>query len=181
MKKGLVVVFPGGKGSELPILYFCAKKYVDSGWNKVFVAMPQGKLDFDEKYAHVKDTVSQIDFSEYEEIVFVAKSIGTVHAAKVKDELQIDASLVLFTPIEETLPYLKKSNNIIFVAAGDKDRHLESARLQAICEAEKLPYHIESGVGHRMELKDDLCGSLQVIANVLQCAALTPCTSKKWD
>lgn len=179
MKKGIVVIFPGGKGSELPILYFCAKKYVDNGWDKMFVTMPQGEMDFEAKYTYVKDFVSKLDFSEYEDIIFIAKSIGTVHAAKVREELQIDASLILFTPIEETLPYLKKRNNIIFVAAGNKDRHLESNRLQAICEAEKLPYHIESGVGHRMELKDDLCGSLQVIANVLQCAALTPCASEK--
>lgn len=58
-------------------------------------------------------------------------------------------------------------------------RHLESAILQKVCEAENLPYHIESGVGHRMELKDDLLGSLQVIEHVLQCAALTPCGSKE--
>lgn len=181
MKKGIVVVFPGGKGSELPILYFCAKKYVDNGWDKVFVTIPTGKMDFEEKYTYIRNFVAGIDFSEYEEIIFIAKSIGTVHAAKVKEELQIDAALIFFTPIEETLPYLKKANNIIFVAAGDQDRHLETARLRTICEAEKLPCHIESGVGHRMELKDDLCGSLQVIANVLQCAALTPCVSEERD
>lgn len=174
MKKGLVVVFPGGKGSELPILYFCAKKYVDNGWDKIFVTLPQGKMDFEEKYMRVKERLAKVVFTEYEEIIFIAKSIGTVHAFRIKEELQVEASLILFTPIEETIPYLKKNNNIMFVAAGDKDRHLESARLQRLCEAEKLPYYIESGVGHRMELKDDLLGSLKVIEHVLQCSVLKP-------
>jgi hypothetical protein len=93
--------------------------------------------------------------------------MGTVVACKLKEELQIDASLVLFTPLKDTLPYIKSDNRIVLAAAGDNDRFLEWEVLRDHCERENVPYHIEPGVGHAMEVKDDLAKNLQVISNVI--------------
>ena len=97
----------------------------------------------------------------------MAKSIGTVVACKVKEELQVDAALVLFTPLKDALPYIKSDNRIVLVATGERDRHLESERLREHCENEKVPCYIEPDIGHRMEVKNDMVRNLQVIGNVI--------------
>ena len=46
MSKKIVLSFPGGRGTEIPMLYFGAKKYEDLGYEKVFINHP---LEWDEK------------------------------------------------------------------------------------------------------------------------------------
>ncbi len=77
------------------------------------------------------------------DIVFVAKSIGTVVACRLKEEMNIKASLVLFTPIIDTLPFIKRENQIILVAASNNDRHLEGEILCNLCERENISYYIK--------------------------------------
>ncbi len=167
MSKSIVFSFPGGRGTEIPLLYFGAKHYEDKGYEKVFIAHPSTGSGFEALYENAKKILTSFDFSEYEDIVFVAKSIGTVVACKVKEELKIDASLVLFTPLADALPYIKADNRIALVAAGDKDRHLEIEQLREHCERENVPYYIEPEIGHRMEVKNDITRNLQVISNVI--------------
>jgi phosphoglycolate phosphatase len=108
-----------------------------------------------------------MDLSEYEKVIFIAKSVGTVISCKIKEELNLKADLILFTPLEQTLPYIRKDNDIILVAAGDQDKFLQSEKLVDRCEAEKVNYYIEKGVGHRMEVTNDLNRCLEVVGNVL--------------
>jgi phosphoglycolate phosphatase len=108
-----------------------------------------------------------LDLSEYEKVIFIAKSVGTVISCKIKEELNLKADLILFTPLEQTLPYIGKDNNIILVAVGDQDKFLQSEKLVDRCEAEKVNYYIEKGVGHRMEVTNDLSRCLEVVGNVL--------------
>lgn len=167
MGKSIVFAFPGGRGTEIPLLYFGAKHYEDKGYEKVFIAHPSDRSDFEALYENAKEVLKSYDFEEYEDVVFVAKSIGTVVACKVKEELQVDATLILFTPLAGALPYIKSDNRIVLVATGERDRHLESERLREHCENEKVPCYIEPDIGHRMEVKNDMVRNLQVIGNVI--------------
>lgn len=166
--KNLVISFPGIRGTEIPLLYFGAKHYEDMGYEKIFINNPEGeKIWFEEMYENAEKIINTIDFSEYGHIVFVAKSMGTAVACTLKEKHNIPATLVLLTPLKETLPYLKKDNDIILVAAGDKDNWLENKILVDALEKEGLPYYIEQGVGHRMEVMNDLDRNLEVISNVI--------------
>lgn len=167
MGKNIVFSFPGKRGEEIPLLYFGAKHYVDKGYEKVYIQHPASGNGLEEVYENAKAILSSYDFSEYEDIVFVGKSMGTVVACKLKEELQINASLVLFTPLRDTLPYMKSDNRVVLAAAGDNDRFLEWEVLRDHCERENVPYYIEPGVGHAMEVKDDLAKNLQIICNVI--------------
>lgn len=66
-----------------------------------------------------------LNLSEYDDIVFIGKSIGTVVACKIKEIYNLNVQLILFTPIEDTLRYIKGKNNILLVSLGTKDRILE--------------------------------------------------------
>ena len=167
MKK-LVVSFPGIRGNEIPLLYFGAKHFEDRGYESMFISNPvTKKVWFEEMYANAEKIIQKIDFSEYEHIVFVAKSMGTVVACTLKEKYNIPASLILFTPLKETLPFMKKDNDIVLVAAGTEDNWLDTKVLVEACENEELNYYIEPGVGHRMEVTEDLERNLEVIRNVI--------------
>lgn len=168
IRKKVVILFPGGRGTEIPLLYFGAKYYEDQGYEKIFISHPiSGDKNFESVYLNATRVIGSIDFSEYEDIVFIAKSMGTVVACKLKEEFKITASLILYTPVIETLPYIRNNNQIILVAAGDKDRLLDSKILKDRCIKESVPYYIEPNVGHRMEVMNDLHRNLKVIANVI--------------
>lgn len=166
--KNLVVTFPGIRGCEIPLLYFGAKYYEDKGYEKIFVGHPAlDELDFDGLYEDARNQLRTVDFSSFDKVVFIGKSMGTVVAGRIKETLQIPATLILLTPIEETLPYIRQNNDIVLIAAGSKDRYLATEKLQEICMKEQIPYYIEPGVGHRMEVMNDIDRNLQVIANVI--------------
>lgn len=169
MSKKIVISFPGGRGYEIPLLYFGAKHFEDLGFEKVFINHPIGcEEKFEAIYENATKVIQSMDFGEYEEIVFIAKSLGTIVACRIKEMYNIPASLILFTPLEGTLPYINGNNDIRLVAAAEQDRHLDTNRLKELCEKENVNYYIESNVGHRMEVMNDLERNLDIISNVLE-------------
>lgn len=168
MKEGIVLTFPGKRGTEIPLLYFCAKFFEDRGYDKIFVAQPlDGEEDFDRAYSHAKELLEGISFQEYRNIVFVGKSRGSVLACKLKESLKLSATLILLTPLEATLPYMMQDNDILLAVCGSKDRHLSSDLVQKICLRENIPCYIEEGAGHSMEVRADLDRNLKIIRNVM--------------
>ncbi|MBQ1930934.1 MAG: hypothetical protein II347_02195 [Lachnospiraceae bacterium] len=168
MSRNIVVSFPGGRGNEIPLLYFSAKYYEDQGYEKVFVAHPiPGENRLDILLKHAERTLSCIDWTSYDHIVFTAKSLGTLVACQYKDKYQISASLILFTPLPDTLSYIHPKNNVLLVAAGDQDKYLDATTLKHHCNGQNIPCHIESGIGHRMEVMNDLPRNLDILKNVL--------------
>lgn len=168
MKKGIVISFTGSGGFDIPLLYYSSTYFFDKGYDvERIYCLCRSDSEFEKLYASVKAKIADMDLSEYEDIIFISKSIGTYISCRIKEELKIPARLVLYTPIEETLPYMKSDNDIILVAAGDKDSLLATEKLQEVCRAEKLNYIIEEGVGHRMEETGNLEKTLSVVKDVV--------------
>lgn len=168
MSKKIVITFPGGRGYEIPLLYFGSKHFEDMGYEKLFINHPgYEEYSLDTLLENAWRMIEKIDFTQYEEIVFVAKSIGTLVACKIKEQYKIPASLILFTPLEGTLPYISHENDILLVASGEKDRYLDASILKEVCLKENVACYIEPGVGHRMEVMNDLDRNLEVIYNVI--------------
>lgn len=168
MSKKIVISFPGGRGYEIPLLYFGAKYFEDLGFEKVFINHPVlGEEKYEAIFENAAKALQTIDFNEYDEIVFIAKSLGTIVACRIKEKYNIPASLILFTPLEGTLQYINGDNDIRLVAAAERDRHLDVNILKEICAKENINYYMESNVGHRMEVMNDLERNLEIISNVL--------------
>lgn len=167
-KKCLVVSFPGGRGDEIPLLYFGAKVFEDKGYKKLFVRHPEsGDNSFEALCENARKVLNAIPWDEYEDVVFVAKSIGTEVACILREELGVNARMILLTPLPQTLPYMKSDSGIALVAAGAKDRYLGSGILREHCEREQIPCYIEPNVGHRMEVMNDLGRNLEIVGNVI--------------
>ena len=169
MGKNIVISFPGGRGYEIPVLYFGAKYYEDQGYEKLFIRHPRNEeCEFDVLLDNADKIISQIDFNGYDDVIFIAKSIGTVVACQIKEKYRIPATLILFTPLNETLPYIGSKNDIKLVAVGDKDRYIDVEMLQRVCDNESVLCHIEQGIGHRMEVLSDLDKNLDIISNIIK-------------
>ena len=170
MSKRIVISFPGGRGYEIPLLYFGAKHYEDMGYEKLLIShLELGDYSFEAILGNAERIISRIDFHEYEDIVFVCKSIGTEVACILKEKYHIPAKLILFTPIEETLSFIRENNDILLVALGDKDRYVDAVKVKELCDAENINCHIEPGVGHRMEVLNDLKRNLEIVENIIGC------------
>ena len=169
MSKRIVVSFPGGRGNEIPLLYFGAKHFEDMGYDKLFINHPiSNDFSLDNVLRNALDTLRNINWAEYEHIVFIAKSLGTIVACNVKELLQIPATLILFTPLEGTVKYINKENDVLFVAMGDKDKYLSSTLLEQHCNDNDIKCHIEQDVGHRMEVMSDLQRNLEIVFNIIR-------------
>ena len=169
MGKKIVISFPGRRGYEIPLLYFGAKYYEDYGYEKLFISHPKyEECEFNVLLDNADKILSQIDFDEYNEIVFIAKSIGTVVACQIKEKYHIPAKLILFTPLYETMSYIHSKNDIQLIAIGNKDRYIDVEMLKKACDVENILCHIEPDVGHRMEVLNNLDKNLSIISNVIQ-------------
>lgn len=168
MGKKIVISFPGARGCEIPLLYFGAKHFEDMGYEKRFIGYPASReITLENVLNNALEMLRDMDWNQYEDIVFVAKSLGTVVSCMVRERLGIPAKLVLFTPLEETLPYIRKDNSVLLSAMGDRDPYLEASRLTELCEQEGIRCHIEPGVGHRMEVAGDLRRNLEIVYRVV--------------
>ena len=169
MGKKIVISFPGGRGYEIPVMYFGAKYYEDQGYEKLFICHPKyEECEYDILWDNADKIISQIDFCEYDEVVFIAKSIGTIIACRMKEKYQIPAILILLTPLSGTIPYIHSKNDVKLVTVGSKDRYIDVEMLKKICDDEKVLCHVEPDVGHRMEVLNDLDKNLSIISNVIQ-------------
>ena len=128
--KKLAVIFPGiGYHKDKPLLYYATKLAQSAGYDLIHIEyhdMPEkvkgdatmmkraGEIAFEQTEEQLKDVV----FDEYEEVVFIAKSIGTVVAAKYVSDHGIKAKQVWYTPVEETFTF--PGNNVV-AFIGDAD------------------------------------------------------------
>lgn len=93
-KTMIVVFFPGiGYHCDKPLLYYSRKLAQESGYEKIVslsysydgknIRGNEQKMQeaFDSLYEQAGNDLAAIDFTQYSEILFVSKSIGTVIAS----------------------------------------------------------------------------------------------------
>ena len=129
-KKKLAVVFPGiGYHKDKPLLYYATKLVQNMRYEAINVSfhdMPQ-KVKGDSAmmakaailaFAQAEEQLENIDFSDYEDIVFIGKSIGTVALAKYASDHAINAKQIWYTPVEATFSFPGKD---VVAFIGDND------------------------------------------------------------
>lgn len=160
MSEKLAVIFPGiGYHKDKPLLYYGAKLLMEKGFEVFSVSfhdMPgkiMGDKDMIRKAAEIaflqaKEQLSDIDFLNYKEIVFVGKSIGTVALAKYVHDFDIKASQIWYTPLEDTFSFMSK-DVISFI--GDEDPWSDVAKVKEIASEQKIPLFSYPKCNHSLE------------------------------
>lgn len=162
MKK-LAVVFPGvGYHVDKPLLYYSRKLATELGYDVAPVEyrdLPvSGSIrgDADKMRAVFEDALRQsceilkdVDFTAYDRIVFIGKSVGTVVAGAYAVKMGISPDMLIYTPVEATFGFLNERCGTVF--HGTSDGWVDTDIVKYECDRLKLPLHIIENANHSLE------------------------------
>lgn len=128
----LAVIFPGvGYTYQKPLLYYTAQTALDSGYEII-------RLDYGEEVhsfkgrtesdlipvitlaeQRTKAQLADVKWKEYDNILFISKSIGTTIACRLEKSLGLTVTQFLMTPIPLTIPFLKDIKGCFLAGTND--------------------------------------------------------------
>lgn len=163
----LAVFFPGiGYGNDRSLLYFSRKLAQKYGYEPLLVSYRD--LPWDAKSSREKmrecirlamrqaeQTLSDADLSQYDEILFVGKSIGTVIAADLAEKNGPVIRQILYTPLEETFGS-GIADGIVFTGGNDPWVGGKDSRIASICEEKGIPCFTVPDANHSLETDDPI-------------------------
>lgn len=156
----LAVIFPGvGYHVDKPLLYFSKKLAKDSGYSVVDVSygnFPSGVKGSKEKMEaaflsaleQAEEILKDIDFSQYEDILFISKSVGTGVASAYAGKHELKTRNVYYTPVGESFRFMKQGG-IVF--HGTNDGWVETELVKAECQKSGFPLYITERGNHSLE------------------------------
>lgn len=181
MKK-LAILFPGVNYSvDCPLLYYagdiCEKagfeiyevKY--EGYGKAQTAAKASSLEkcIELEYEAMKGKLPQDMLQAYDELMFVSKSMGTVLAAHLEEDYGLqNATHVMLTPIDQTLPYMETQKKIAYMVTGTADNKVNHGVLRKMSREHSYPLTEIEGAGHRLEIKGDVQKSIKILADIME-------------
>ena len=171
----LAVIFPGiGYTADKPLLYFSRRIAVDCGYEirimdyKGFPPKVKGDRNRMEESFFIalrqaEEMLAGVDFTEYEDVVFIGKSIGTIVAAKIAADAASGTASdspakarirqVLYTPLEDTFRF-PIGEAIAFTGDDDPWVGKENSRIPALCQERGIPCRLVPHANHSLESRD---------------------------
>lgn len=167
MKKKLAVFFPGvGYNCDKPLLYYTKKVAKEHGFQTLNISYGEfPKVDirknleliFSQALEAAKRQLEKVDFSEYETVLFVSKSVGTAVSATCQKDLIKDRGTrfcnVYMTPVTASLKMLT-GEGIIFSGTGDD--WVQEGEVERWCDEHNYPLHSIEDANHSMETGDTI-------------------------
>ena len=167
----LAVIFPGiGYSCDRSLLYYSAVMMRELGYRVVpvpYTGFPRNVKGDAQKmrecYAIAQDQateiLSDINFDDYDDIVFIGKSIGTVVALAIAKQFDLKVRAILYTPLAETfdlLPVIAPVSTFDRAIAfhGTSDPWAKTPEIIAACETRGIPLHLVENANHSLETGD---------------------------
>ena len=175
MKK-IACLFPGiGYTCDKPLLYYSWKLLQGLGWEVVpvrYSGFPSGVKGNPEKMREsarmaleqAEEILRDTDWSEYAQILFIGKSVGTVVCAAYAQRRNLDCRQVLFTPVEETFRFLPR-NAIAF--HGTADPWADTKAIRKACRELGIPLRETENANHSLET-GDVDGDIREMRKVIK-------------
>ena len=178
--KRLVIIFPGlGYTADKPLLYYglnvaCECGYQD--YRKLSFA-PRDKSNirgnetamqaaFEELYKQAVEQLRDIEWGNYDDILFVSKSIGTIIACAYAAEQGIKGvKHVLYTPLKYTYQY-KIQTAIAFI--GTDDAWSNYQEVVTLSEKAGIPISVFENCNHSLEVVDDVSGNITRLLEIMK-------------
>ena len=127
----LVVCFPGiGYHCDKPLLYYSRKLAACAGYDHTLLLQYTYHKDglrgspaalreaFDTLYAQAEAQLSAVDWPQYDDVLFLSKSIGTAVSAAFAQRHGIPCRQILYTPLSLTFA-LAPQNALAFLGTAD--------------------------------------------------------------
>ena len=162
MKK-IACLFPGiGYTCDKPLLYYSWKMLKGMGWEIVpveysgFPSGVKGNAEKMQQCAHMaleqaEEILQEIDWNEFDEIVFIGKSVGTVVCAAYAKRHRLSCRQVLFTPVEAAFEFAGRD---CIVFHGTADPWADTKAIEKACGKLNLPLFETEGANHSLETGD---------------------------
>ena len=159
MKK-LACLFPGiGYTCDKPLLYYCTQLLRGLGWEILPVSydgFPSGVKGDPEKREQcvriagdqAEETLREVDWNGYDDILFVGKSLGTVVGPEYARRHGIGCRQILFTPVEDTFRY---AGGKAVVFHGTADSWADTEMIRENCGRLGIPLYETEGANHSLE------------------------------
>lgn len=182
MKK-IAVFFPGiGYSCEKPLLYYTANAAREHGYQIIKLDYGQDihssrgrspqDLEQISKLAikRVLPRILELNLNQYDDVVFVSKSIGTVVALEIELGLKPLQPIrhFLLTPLKDAFPYIAKANGVFFSGTADPYVPADIIRAAARKYADKCGGTFEL-CDHSLEIDGDTLGNLKRLEQILLC------------
>lgn len=169
----IAILFSGiGYNYDKPLLYYAGKICSHYQYESVRVAyssLPKNITKaFPEAYAQAEAYLENIQWNEYDDILFISKSIGTAVAAAYAQNHKIACRNIYYTPLAQTFDFAPQAG-IVF--HGTSDPWAETAVIEEKCRQWHLPLHIIDNTNHSLELCSNHCTVLQnirIVENVMK-------------
>ena len=171
MKK-LVVMFPGvGYNMDCPLMYYASFLYEANGYEQIHMKYNsiffEPDLTREEKTLKVRDyvweKVKDIDFSAYDEVVFLSKSFGTVEAGFLAEKMGIYIVQIYLTPVPRALTYIKAADIVVIGTADEV-----YPECMAYCDERGIQPLCIEGANHSLEVEGRPFESLEILKDVMK-------------
>ena len=180
MKKA-AVFFPGlGYSTMRPLLYYSKKMLMSYGYeifemdyadrvNEEITGEIRANLTnpnnvrkavlsyMTEAIGFCEEKLLDVDFTGYDKILFVSKSIGSVVSAVYAEKHGIKSSQILFTPLEQAFQFAREIDGIVFCGEADPVAHFDI--MQELSLDYNIPFYNVPGGNHSLEssnVKNDI-------------------------
>lgn len=159
----IAVVFPGiGYNNDKPLLYYASKLASELGYENIIKVTYISKINtnirgnekamretFDELYSDASMQLNDIDFTQYDDILFISKSIGTAVATAYADSHDIsNVKHILYTPLVYTFDY-EIQNAVAFI--GTNDAWSDYKEVVRLANEKDIDISIYEGRNHSLE------------------------------
>ena len=157
----VAVFFPGiGYHCDKPLLYYSRAIAGELNYDEIIKlsysfegSNIRGNIEkmqeaFETLYAQAEESLKDIAFDEYDEILFVSKSVGTIIASAYASKHKINCSHVLYTPLEYTFDY-PHDKACAFIGTADAWSKVPDVIKKA--EENNVPIFVYDGLNHSLE------------------------------
>lgn len=182
-KKRLQVTFPGvGYHCDKPLLYYARKLAIEAGYEEIInisYSCPVEKIRGDEAkmkaafeslYQQAEETLKDVNWVDYSDILFISKSIGTIIAATYARKHGLgNVKQLLYTPLSDTINALDSDNAesakaLAFIGSEDPWSNVPEVIEQA--NQKKIPIILYDGLNHSLESENTMA-NLDVLRDVM--------------
>lgn len=170
------VFFPGiGYHCDKPLLYYSRKLAQECGYEETIalsynydggnIRGNEEKMQqaFESLYEQAEKSLSAVDFDKYDEILFVAKSVGTIIASAYAEKHSIRCRQILYTPLKYTYNFAHREA-IAFI--GTSDPWSIVSEVQAFSQKQQVPMYTCENANHSLETTDTL-ENLKILQDVM--------------
>lgn len=157
----IAVIFPGiGYHCDKPLLYYAREVALELGYEKIIklnysyagtdIRNNETKMKeaFDALFLQANEALSDVSFTDEDDVLFISKSVGTIIASAYAEKNNIKCRQILYTPLKYTYQFAH-DDAIAFIGTSDAWSNVDE--VVKMSNEQSVPIHVYEGLNHSLE------------------------------